>query len=124
MAVQAQAAKAEWLLAPPAAANAPERTFIRLVADFDPAPYWRTSRVPLLALFGGKDVIVPPIPNSALLKTLVAPSVSFEELTLPQSNHLFMLADTGVRAEYARRTAIDPGYFPAIDRFLTRKIAR
>jgi len=120
----AAAAKAEWLLGPPAPANAPERTFIRLVADFDPAPYWRKSKAPLLALFGGKDVMVPPAKNQPLLKSLIAPGTLFEDVLLPQSNHLFMLADTGVRAEYAKRTAIDPGYFGAIDRWLGAMIRK
>lgn len=116
---QAKAAKAEWLIAPPAPADAPERTFIRLVADFDPAPYWRQSRAPLLAIFGGKDVIVPPSRNAAQLKTMIAPGAHIEEVILPQSNHLCMIADTGVRAEYAKCSEIDPGYFPAIAKFLS-----
>lgn len=115
---QASAAKAEWLLGPPAAADAPERTFIRLVADFDPAPYWRRSRVPLLAIFGGKDVIVPAKRSQPLLKSLVPSGTRVTDIVLPNANHLGMVADTGVRAEYAHRTAIDPGYFPAIDAWL------
>jgi uncharacterized protein len=116
---EAKAAKAEWLIAPPAPAAAPERTFIRLVADFDPAPYWRQSRAPLLAIFGGKDVIVPPSRNAALLKTMIRPDAHIEEVILPHSNHLCMIADTGVRAEYPKCSEIDPGYFPAIAKFLS-----
>jgi hypothetical protein len=115
---EASAAQAEWLLGPPAPANSPDRTFIKLVADFDVAPYWKKSRAPLLALFGGKDVIVPPDKNAPLLKSMLPPGVDAEIVTLPNANHLGFVADTGVRAEYAKRTQIDPGYFSTIDAWL------
>lgn len=115
---RATAAKAEWILAPPAAADAPERTFIRLAADFDPAPYWRRTNVPVLALFGSKDVIVPPARNRDLLKTLIPAGTRFHDRVIENANHLFMVADTGVRAEYPKRTAIHPAYFSTIDTWL------
>lgn len=120
----AKAAGAEWLLAPPAAADAPERTFIRLVADFDPSPQWRKSLIPLLAIFGGKDIIVPADKNRTLLKTMLTSGTRYIETVLASANHLAMVADTGVRAEYPKRSMIDPGYFPAMDAFLSSQITR
>lgn len=115
---KAVAEGAEWLLGPPAPADSPDRVFIRLIADFDPAPYWRRSRAKLLALFGGKDVIVPAGPNASLLRSLIPAGVPLTEIELPQANHLGFIGKTGVRAEYAKCTKLDPGYFAAIGRFL------
>lgn len=112
------AASAEWLLAPPAAADAPERTMIRLMADFDPAPWWARSAAPLLALFGGKDLVVPAAANRALLARMMPASVDFRPVTLPLANHLMFEAETGVRAEYGSRARLDAGYFPGIDEWL------
>lgn len=117
----AVASGAEWLAGPPAPANAPARTMIRLMADFDPAPYWRESRAPLLAIFGGKDVIVPAAANAALLMGMIPAGVDLTVSTLSEANHLGFIGDTGVRAEYAKQTMIDPGYFPLIENWLKRR---
>jgi pimeloyl-ACP methyl ester carboxylesterase len=118
---QASARGAEWLLAPPAPAAAPERTMIRLMADFDPGPFWRASRVPILALFGGKDWIVPAEPNRAALRRLVAPEAPLADLVLPRANHLMFDAETGLREEYPSRRRIDHGYFASIASWLERR---
>lgn len=112
------AAGAEWLLAPPAPADAPERTMIRLMADFDPAPWWARSAAPLLALFGGKDLVVPAAANRALLARMMPARVDFRPVTLPLANHLMFEAETGVRAEYGSRARLDAGYFPRIAEWL------
>jgi hypothetical protein len=49
---------------------------------------------------------------------MLPPGVGAEIVTLPNANHLGFVADTGVRAEYAKRTQIDPGYFSTIDAWL------
>jgi hypothetical protein len=117
----AAAEGAEWLLGPPAAADAPERTMIRLMADFDPIPYWRRNKIATLAIFGGKDVIVPAAPNRDLFADCCADNADFESRTLPEANHLMFIADTGVRAEYAARAKLDPGYFSAISDWLDER---
>jgi uncharacterized protein len=119
---EASAAKAEWLLGPPSPMGSPDRSFIKLVADFDVAPYWQRSRAPLLAIFGGKDVIVPPEKNAPLLKSMLPSDVDAEIVTLANANHLGFVADKGVREEYPKRTAIHPEYFPRIDTFLMRRL--
>jgi fermentation-respiration switch protein FrsA (DUF1100 family) len=43
-----------------------------VITGFDPAPYWRKVRIPLLILFGGKDHVVPVGPNRARLEALLA----------------------------------------------------
>jgi hypothetical protein len=107
----ATAAGAEWLLAPPQPEGAPEREMIRLMADFDPKPYWRKCRADVLAIFGGKDVIVPPSPSFESLPLLIPHDVGCDMAIFAAANHLGFVADTGVTAEYAKRTEIHPGYF-------------
>ncbi|NWG92423.1 MAG: alpha/beta fold hydrolase [Parvularculaceae bacterium] len=114
-------AGAEWLLAPPAAKDAPERTMIRLMADFDPQPYWAASNARVLALFGGRDWIVPAEPNLAALKNMVRPELEFQTQILPQANHLMFTSETGLRDEYPTRSQLDPSYFAAIEKWLRRR---
>jgi pimeloyl-ACP methyl ester carboxylesterase len=91
---------------------------IRLMADFDPAPYWRANKAPTLALFGGKDLTVPAAANRSLLESMAPAGVDLKALTLPSANHLMFTAQTGVRSEYATLSRIDPGYFSAIASWL------
>ena len=115
---KASASGAEWLITPPAAADAPERTMIRLMACFDPAPYWRRNTVPVLAVYGGKDWVVPAIPNGAELEKAVSGNGELTLATLPSANHLMFIAQTGVRSEYPKLSRLDPAYFGVISRWL------
>lgn len=93
-----------------------------VIAGFDPATYWRNVRIPILALFGGKDNIVPVESNRRRLQSLLAEAGNkdSEIVTLPDDNHLNMLAKTGVRTEYATLNRFDPKYFQALIKFLER----
>jgi alpha-beta hydrolase superfamily lysophospholipase len=119
---EASAAGAEWLLKPPDPVNSPDRRFMAVIAGFDSAPYWRKVRIPVLALFGGKDHIVPVEPNRARLEALLAEggNTQAQIVTLENDNHLAMLAKTGVRGEYASLNRFDPAYFQTIATFLDR----
>lgn len=117
---EASAAGAEWLLKPPDPAGAPDRKFMAAIAGFDAAPYWRKTAIPLLALFGGKDHVVPAEPNRARLEKLQAGNNRAQIVTLPEDNHLNLLAKTGVRTEYASLNRFDPEYFRLLTRFLQR----
>jgi hypothetical protein len=88
------------------------------MADFDPKPYWRQCRADVLAIYGGKDVIVPPAPNVELLPPLLPRNVGCDIAQFAEANHLGFVADTGVSAEYARRTEIHPGYFERMKAWL------
>ncbi len=112
---------AEWILAPPASADAPERQMIRLMADFDPAPFWRASLVPVLALFGGKDWVVPAEENVSALRQAVSPAVDLTTTVLPRANHLMFDSETGVRSEYPSRSRIVDGYFEGMSAWLARR---
>lgn len=119
---EATAAGAEWILKAPDAAGSPDRRFMAVIAGFDPATYWRNVRIPILALFGGKDNIVPVESNRRRLQSLLAEAGNkdSEIVTLPDDNHLNMLAKTGVRTEYATLNRFDPKYFQALIKFLER----
>jgi alpha-beta hydrolase superfamily lysophospholipase len=119
---KASAAGVEWLLAPPAKAHAPERTMIRLMANFDPAPYWGRSKAPTLGIFGGKDWIVPAADNLATLNRIIAPNTPLNTEVLPDANHLMFVAKTGVRSEYPTLSLIDAGYFAAMSRWLDANV--
>lgn len=117
---EASAAGAEWILKPPDAADAPDRRFMAAIAGYDPAEYWRKVRLPLLVLFGEKDHVVPVEPNRSRLETLLAEAGNSRAqiVTLPDNNHLNMVAKTGVRTEYATLNRFDPEYFRFATKFL------
>lgn len=68
----------------------------------DPADYLKQLKIPILALFGEKDVQVAPEVNAnaleAALKTAGNPDVTVT--VLPQLNHLFQHSETGAMEEY------------------------
>jgi alpha-beta hydrolase superfamily lysophospholipase len=119
---EASKAGAEWLLKPPDPIKAPDRRFMAAIAGFDPAPYWRKTRTPLLVLFGGKDHIVPVEANRQRLEALLAEAgnTRAEIVLLKDDNHLNMLAKTGVRTEYAGLNRFDPEYFKTLTAYLER----
>lgn len=72
----------------------------------DPAESIRTIRVPLLAVYGGKDVQVPADQNGPAIARLKPDA---EVVVLPGLNHLFQPAGTGLMDEYGRiETTLDP----------------
>ena len=114
----ASAAGAGWLLGPPEPEGSPGRRALKALSGFDPAPYWPRVRAPTLVIFGGKDLTTPAGINRARLQTLLAAGHRVEIVVLPESNHLALLAKTGVRAEYAGLNRLDPAYLAAIYGFL------
>jgi pimeloyl-ACP methyl ester carboxylesterase len=116
----ASAAHAEWILAPPSGADAPERTTIKLMADFDPEPYWRANKAPTLAIYGERDWIVPVERNLPLLKSVASSATALASATLPEANHLMFAAKTGTLAEYPTLSRLVPGYFETIRTWMTR----
>lgn len=72
----------------------------------DPQPSLRALHVPVLAIYGGKDVQVPAAQNATALRAVVP---SAEIVTLPNLNHLMQPANTGLVAEYQTiETTFDP----------------
>ncbi len=72
----------------------------------DPAESIRAIRVPMLAIYGGKDVQVPADQNAPVIARLKPDA---DVVVLPGLNHLFQPAGTGLMAEYGQiETTLDP----------------
>lgn len=95
--------------------------FRHLVAH-DPAPYLRTLHVPVLALYGARDLQVPAAVNASALRDALGaahnPDVTI--MTLPELNHLFQHAVTGLPDEYAR---IEETIAPEVTRTIVEWVA-
>lgn len=96
--------------APPAAAAqtaaAMSNAWYRGYVAYDPADAIRATHVPLLAVYGGKDLQVPADQNAPAVSRLKPDA---EVVVLPGLNHLFQPAETGLMAEYGQiETTLDP----------------
>jgi len=69
---------------------------------YDPASNLAKLQVPLLALYGEKDMQVPPTVNAPALKKALdaAGDKQYETVVYPGLNHLFQTAKTGLPSEY------------------------
>lgn len=85
--------------------------------EYDPAPDWAQITVPVLAIFGGKDVQVDAEQNVSALEAALeeAGNTDFEIVILPDANHLFQAAETGGLSEYGSLPAeFTPDLIPTI----------
>ncbi len=78
--------------------------WFRFFLHYDPRPVLEHVEVPVLALFGGKDLQVPAELNVPEIEAAFARAGNDDATvrTLPGLNHLFQEADTGSPAEYAQ----------------------
>ncbi len=101
--------------------NAPWfRTFLTL----DPVPYLSLIQCPVLALYGSKDLQVPPADNIKALKKALekANNSDHEIVTLAGLNHLFQTAGTGSPEEYGKiEETISPKVLDIITAWLKQK---
>jgi pimeloyl-ACP methyl ester carboxylesterase len=76
--------------------------WFRSFFGYDPGPDWGRVTVPVLGLFGGKDVQVLADQNAPALRAALesAGNTDFQIVILPDANHLFQAADTGAPTEY------------------------
>jgi pimeloyl-ACP methyl ester carboxylesterase len=76
----------------------------RYFVTYDPGPSLRRLRVPLLALFGEKDLQVLPKENAAALLAALkaAGHTDYTVKVLPGLNHLFQTCKTGLMTEYGQ----------------------
>lgn len=102
-------------MAPPARVEAAIRRldtpWFRYFLRYDPAPTLAKVRCPVLALFGAKDVQVPPALNLPAVRRALRAGGNrdFQVLELPGLNHLFQRARTGEPNEYASiHSTMDP----------------
>ena len=76
--------------------------WMRYFLDYDPAPALEKTKCPVLALYGSKDLQVPPSQNLPVLKKALAEggNKDFRAEVIPDLNHLFQHATTGSPNEY------------------------
>ena len=77
--------------------------WMRFFISFDPSTALRRVSIPVLAIFGGRDLQVPEAVNRARLEKALNDAGN-RQVTIrvyPEANHLFMPAVTGQPAEYA-----------------------
>ncbi|MDH7515958.1 MAG: alpha/beta fold hydrolase [Bacteroidota bacterium] len=86
--------------------------WFRFFLTYDPRPVLRKLRIPVLALFGEKDLQVPPRENLAEVEKALREggNTRWSAKILPGLNHLFQTAETGNVSEYAR---IEETFAPA-----------
>ncbi|MGH3962653.1 MAG: alpha/beta hydrolase family protein [Pseudonocardiaceae bacterium] len=91
--------------------------YFRALAVHDPAPSLDALAVPVLALYGGKDLQVPADQSVPALRARLAdnPDVIIE--TFPELNHLMQPATSGAPTEYA---TIETTLAPEVLEFITR----
>lgn len=98
------------------------RTFI----DLDPAPVLRAVKCPVLAVFGARDLQVPPSQSKpAIEAAFVGREALLRAVSIPKANHLFQSALTGGVQEYnSLKKEFAPGFFDEIGAFLRARAAR
>ena len=104
---EAAAKKLEEALPPGAAKEQAKRAtsaWFRYFIDYDPAPALQKLKVPVLALFGEKDLQVLPAQNLAPMEAAFKKSGNPKTTVkvLPGLNHLFQPAKTGSPSEYGK----------------------
>lgn len=93
---------------------------------YDPAPDWARTTVPVLAIFGGKDVQVDAAQNAPPLAEALAQAGNedFAVVVLPDANHLFQAAESGGLSEYGTLPAeFTPDFTPTILDWLSLHLA-
>ncbi len=100
--------------------------WFRFFLTHDPRPVLREVRVPVLALYGEKDLQVDPRQNLPEVRKALEqggnPDFTVEEL--PGLNHLFQKANTGSPSEYhSIEETIDPVALDAIREWIVERFA-
>jgi fermentation-respiration switch protein FrsA (DUF1100 family) len=92
--------------------------WMRAFLAYDPVPTLEKVRCPTLALFGERDLQVPPSSNEPLAQAALAKTGLGDRAAIrvvPGVNHLFQPCVTGGIAEYAQiETTIDPATLKAM----------
>jgi pimeloyl-ACP methyl ester carboxylesterase len=102
--------------------------WMRAFLAYDPVPTLERVRCPTLALFGERDLQVPPGSNEPLARAAMAKTGLGERATIrvvPGVNHLFQPCTTGGLAEYAQiETTFDPATLKAMVEWIVTTSAR
>lgn len=100
------------------------QTWMRFFILHDPAEDWRRVTVPVLALFGGRDLQVPAAENRVPVEAALqeAGNADVTVLLFEEANHLFQQAVTGSPEEYpVLKMEFLPGFLDAITGWLQER---
>jgi len=100
--------------------------WLRFFVRYDPAPTLRQVDVPVLALYGSKDLQVPPEQNAPPMRAALrsSPSDDVTVRVLDGLNHLFQPAETGLPTEYAQiETTMAPRALEAVAAWIRARTA-
>lgn len=88
--------------------------------ETDPHTVMRSINVPALALFGEKDSQILPASNQKAADSLAAASgIPLQTAVIPEANHLFQEANSGMPMEYGLlEKEFTDGFINRIDRFI------
>lgn len=88
--------------------------------ETDPISVYKQAGVPMLAVFGAKDSQVLPQPNSEKADSLASSTDFYIQTALvPEANHLFQKANTGMPTEYGMlEKEFAAGFISQIDQFI------
>ncbi|MCB0113027.1 MAG: alpha/beta fold hydrolase [Caldilineaceae bacterium] len=93
--------------------------WFRQFIDYDPAVDLASVDVPVLALYGGRDMQVPAESNAAALAAALAHNPNVTVQIFPTANHLFQDANSGMPDEYALLAPeFLPGFLDTISEWL------
>ena len=95
--------------------------WFRFFLFYDPIPILSQVRCPVLALYGEKDLQVPPVQNAKVMENaLKAQGIAESKVVvLPDLNHLMQKADTGAISEYSKiEETINPSALQTISEWL------
>jgi pimeloyl-ACP methyl ester carboxylesterase len=93
--------------------------------NYDPGVDWAQTTVPVLALFGGKDVQVDAEQNAPVLEAALeeAGNEDYEIVIFPNANHLFQESETGALSEYGELPdEFTPDFLPTIIDWLLERV--
>jgi hypothetical protein len=97
---------------------------MRFVLAFDPAPMLGDVQVPVLALYGSKDLVVPADLNIPVLRETLKHDKDVTIKEMPDLNHLFQHAVTGSPREFAEiEETISPEVLAIISKWVAQHIS-
>ncbi|MGE5498017.1 MAG: alpha/beta hydrolase family protein [Syntrophothermus sp.] len=97
--------------------------WFKYLIDNDPSVYLSQIKIPLLILFGGKDMQVPAEANEAAMKAALtkAGNTSYTIKVFPAANHLYQEAVTGAPQEYpSLKKEFVPGFLDTVSEWLNK----
>ncbi len=91
----------------------------RLVDNHDPRKYLRGGLPPTLALYGGHDLVIPPIENAEKLRRLLAEGGTPVTLRVyPEGDHRIEIPSRELEDETFRFPRLAPGMLRDVEKFL------